>query len=70
MAKKKYIVEYDPISWTGYGAYLIKKNDMNKTPVSVVFIALGEPIKAKQHAKETATKISKALHFYDSIKNS
>ncbi|MGG5507923.1 MULTISPECIES: hypothetical protein [unclassified Myroides] len=70
MSKKKYIVEYDPISWTGKGSYLIKENNAAKTPYAVVLVALGNEEKCEKAAKNKAEKIANALHFYDQIKSS
>lgn len=68
MSKKKYIVEHDPISWTGHGAYLVKVNNAAKTPYAVVLVALGDKEVCNTRAKKHAEKIANALHFYEQIK--
>lgn len=70
MAKRKYIVEHDPISWTGLGSFIVKQNNGARTPIAVVLIGLGDKERCKEAAKNKAEKIATALHFYDQIKDS
>lgn len=67
MAKPKYIVEHDPLSYTGYGAYIIKENDGFKTPYCLVLIPFGDRKLTEKYARAKANKIASALEFQDNI---
>lgn len=67
MLKLKYIVEFDPLSYTGYGAYIVKENDDLKTPYCIVLVPFGDKKLTKQYAKVKAEKIAAALDFKDNI---
>lgn len=67
MSKPKYIVVYDPLSYTGHGSFMVKENNEMKTPYCVVFIPFGNKETAKQYAKAKAKKIAEALDFKDRI---
>ena len=68
MKKTKYIVTFDPLSWTGHGSYIVKENDELHTPYCVVLIphAINKKL-AKEYAKAKAQKIALALEFQDNV---
>ena len=49
--KKKFLMEFDPMGWTGHGQFLIKVDDSVRTPFASVFVGIGL---AKKEAIEGA----------------
>lgn len=63
--KSNFVIEFDPIGFTGFGQFLIKKNDGDKTPYAQVILGIGiDPVKSKQKALHKATEIVNALDQY------
>ena len=67
MGNPKYIVEHDPLSYTGHGAYIVKENDEFKTPYCIVLIPFGDKNITEKYAKVKANKIASALEFQDNV---
>lgn len=68
MRKPRYIVEYDPLSWTGHGSYIVKENNTVKTPYCVVLIGIGiDKELAKKYAEVKAKNIASALEFQENV---
>lgn len=64
---QSFILEFDPVGWTGKGQYLIKVDNEVRTPFANVFVGfMGESDearkKAKEHARIRAERIVKALN--------
>lgn len=66
----KYIVTFDPLSYTGKGSYIIKENDNIQKPIAMVMVPLGiskSQTECEKSAKEQALKIAEALDYYELI---
>lgn len=63
--KSNFVIEFDPIGWSGKGQFLIKRNNKVFTPYAQVALSIGiDPVKSKQKALHKAEEIVKALDQY------
>ncbi|MDM1033794.1 hypothetical protein HXZ91_04785 [Myroides odoratimimus] len=66
----KYIVTFDPLSFTGKGSFIIKENDEIQKPVAMVLVPLslkGDQKESEKLAKKQAIKIAEALEYFELI---